>query len=140
GGTAHAFYLGVEGSVPAIPGMKPPLHALCVAPFGIDEGAQAQPCPNAFGLVVGESVRFRFFRSSTRRQDAVGTLLSTWDPGELSELPSLEAVLPAEGRTPGEVVTVRLQSRVTEVGTLEVEALPQGDDKPWRLTFDVRGP
>ena len=33
-----------------------------------------------------------------------------------------------------------VSAQLTEVGTLEVEALPQGDDKPWRLTFDVRGP
>jgi hypothetical protein len=55
-----------------------------------------------FGLIVGEPVRFRFFGSSVRRQDSVGTLLDFWGPDELQELAEIEASLPAQGRTAGE--------------------------------------
>ena len=41
-------------------------------------------------LVVGELVRFRFFGSSVRREDRVGTLLEEWGPDELEELEELE--------------------------------------------------
>ena len=73
GGTARSYYVGVESAVPAVPGFEPPVKALCVAPFGMEEGTQADVPPQEFGLVVGEPTRFRFFASSLRRDDAVGT-------------------------------------------------------------------
>ncbi|HOG04159.1 MAG TPA: Hsp70 family protein, partial [Accumulibacter sp.] len=88
---------------------------------------------------VGEQVRFRFFGSSVRRQDEVGTLLEDWAPDELQELDEIQTTLPAEGRATGEVVRVRLQARVTEAGTLELEALPHDGPQHWKVEFDVRG-
>src|SRR5207248_2712553 len=32
GGTARAYYVGVESAMPAVPGFTPPVRALCVAP------------------------------------------------------------------------------------------------------------
>lgn len=139
GGTARAYYVGVESAMPAIPGMEPPLEALCLAPFGMEEGTEAALPAQEFGLVVGEPVRFRFFGSSVRRQDEVGTLLEFWDADELQELDEIEATLPAEGRAAGEIVRVKLHARVTETGTLELEALPVGGKERWRVEFDVRG-
>jgi hypothetical protein len=37
------------------------------------------------------------------------------------------------------VVRVRLHARVTEAGTLELEALPHDDSARWKVEFDVRG-
>ena len=42
GGTARAYYIGIESSMPAVPGVAPPLQALCVAPFGMEEGTEAE--------------------------------------------------------------------------------------------------
>jgi hypothetical protein len=89
--------------------------------------------------VVGEPVHFRFFGSSVRRQDQVGTLLDFWGPEELQELEEIQATLPSAGRTAGEVVPVKLHARVTETGTLELEAMPRGTDERWKVEFDVRG-
>ncbi|KWR91441.1 Hsp70 family protein [Cupriavidus sp. IDO] len=139
GGTARAYYIAVESSMPAVPGFEPPVQALCVAPFGMEEGTEAALPPQEFGLVVGEPVHFRFFGSSVRRQDQVGTLLDDWGPEELQELEEIQATLPAEGRTAGEVVPVRLHARVTEAGTLELEAVPRGNGERWKVEFDVRG-
>lgn len=139
GGTARAFYVAVESAMPAIPGMEPPIQALCVAPFGMEEGTEAELQTQEFGLVVGEPVHFRFFGSSTRRQDQIGTLLELWQPDELQELDEILATLPTEGRQPGEVVQVRLHARVTEAGTLELSAAPRSGDECWRVEFDVRG-
>ncbi|MEZ4340020.1 MAG: Hsp70 family protein, partial [Sandaracinaceae bacterium] len=138
GGTAQAFYVGVEAAMPAVPGMEPPLTAICVAPFGIEEGTRAEPAPQELGLVVGEPVSFRFFGSSVRRDDVVGTVLERWKSDELEELPEIQATLPAEGKTPGDVVPVRLQAGVTEVGVLELEAIPRSGDDRWRVELDVR--
>ncbi|SNT19091.1 Molecular chaperone DnaK (HSP70) [Noviherbaspirillum humi] len=139
GGTARAFYVGVESSMPAIPGMEPPIQALCVAPFGMEEGTEAELQTQEFGLVVGEPVHFRFFGSSTRRQDQIGTLLDYWAPDELQELEEIQSTLPAEGRQPGEVVQVRLHARVTEAGTLELSAVPRNGSEHWKVEFNVRG-
>ncbi|WP_186081631.1 Hsp70 family protein [Burkholderia gladioli] len=139
GGTARAYYVAIESAMPAIPGMEPPISALCVAPFGMEEGSDAALPEQEFGLVVGEPVQFRFFGSSVRRQDQVGDLLDYWSPEELQELEAIQATLPADGRTPGEVVAVRLHARVTEAGTLELEAVPRGSEARWKVEFDVRG-
>src|SRR5205814_10416612 len=72
GGTGRCYYVGVESPTPAVPGFEPPIKALCVAPFGMEEGTQADVPPQAFGLVTGEPTRFRFFASSLRRDDQVG--------------------------------------------------------------------
>ena len=139
GGTARAYYVAVESAMPAVPGLEPPVSALCVAPFGMEEGTDAALPPQEFGLVVGEPVHFRFFGSSVRRQDQVGTMLDYWSPEELQELEEIQATLPTEGRTPGEVVPVKLHARVTEAGTLELEAMPSGTNERWKVEFDVRG-
>ncbi len=139
GGTAQAYYVAVESSMPAIPGMEPPIQALCLAPFGMEEGSEATLPGQEFGLVVGESVHFRFFGSSVRRQDQVGTTLDFWGPDELHELQAIEAHLPTQGRSAGEVVRVRLHARITEAGVLELEALPVGGTERWKVEFDARG-
>jgi hypothetical protein len=140
GGTSHSYYVGVERSMPAIPGMEPELQALCVVPFGLEEGSEPVSAPQEFGLVVGEPVRFRFFGSSVRREDQVGDLLEEWSGDELEELEEIQTNLPAEGRKKGEVVPVRLQASVSEVGTLELTAMPlAGEEGPWQVAFNTRG-
>ncbi|WP_020160293.1 MULTISPECIES: Hsp70 family protein [Methylobacter] len=138
GGTAASYYVGVESAMPAVPGMPPEIEALCIAPFGMEEGTQEELPDDEFGLVIGEPVRFRFFASNTRRDDVVGTSLDYWAEGELEELDEIEVTLPEEGRRPGEVIPVHLLAAVTEVGTLELQAVSQKDDGRWKIEFDVR--
>lgn len=126
GGTAQAYYVGIESPMPAVPGMEPPLDALCVAPLGQEEGSPPAVLEHDLGVVVGEPVTFRFFMSSVRRADAVGTLLADVEshPNVLEVAP-IEITFPAEGRTPGEIVPVQLRSHVTAIGTLKLEAVPK---------------
>lgn len=138
GGTAASYYVGVESAMPAVPGMPPEVEALCIAPFGMEEGTEEELPDDEFGLIVGEPVRFRFFASNTRREDPVGTRLDYWDEDELEELDEIEITLPEEGRQAGEVVPVHLSAAVTEVGTLELHAISQKDQKRWKIEFDVR--
>ncbi|KQZ52810.1 molecular chaperone DnaK [Massilia sp. Root1485] len=137
GGTARSYYVGVESSMPAIPGFEPPLEALCVAPFGMEEGSELELPGQEVGLVVGEPVHFRFFGSTVRRQDHIGTVLESWSPDELQELNEIQATLPAEGRTPGDVVQVKLHAVATEAGTLELVAVAR-EGQRWKVEFDVR--
>jgi hypothetical protein len=138
GGTAASYYVGVESAMPAVPGMPPDLQALCIAPLGMEEGTEEELLNDEFGLVIGEPVRFRFFASTTRRDDQVGTRLSQWDNEELEELPEIEITLPIENRNPGDIVPVHLCATVTEVGTLELIAVSHQDDNRWKIEFDVR--
>jgi hypothetical protein len=140
GGTSHSYYVGVESAMPAIPGMDPEIQALCLVPFGLEEGSEPVAPPQEFGLVVGEPVRFRFFGSSVRREDQVGDLLEEWREEELDELDDIQTVLPAKEHKKGEVVAVRLQATVTEVGTLELTAIPVATpEEHWNVAFNTRG-
>jgi hypothetical protein len=143
GGTARAYYVGIESAVPAVPGIEPPVSAMCVAPFGMEEGTEANMPPHEFGVVVGEPVSFRFYGSSVRREDTAGVVVEDWKGGELHELPPMEVTLPAEGRQEGDVVPVRLRSQVTEIGTLLLEAepvRPLRERERWRVELSVRTP
>src|SRR2546430_2610618 len=98
--------------------MEPPVKALCVAPFGMEEGTQAEVPPQEFGLVVGEPTRFRFFSSSVRRDDAVGVMLD--DPSasdEFDEVSPIETPLTAGTNEGGKLIPVNLRAAVTETGT-----------------------
>ncbi|MCK5189771.1 MAG: Hsp70 family protein [Methylococcales bacterium] len=138
GGTAASYYVGVESAMPAVPGMPPQVEALCIAPFGMEEGTTEELSKDEFGLVIGEPVRFRFFASNTRREDTVGIRLDYWTDEELEELDEIEITLPEEGHNVGEIVPVHLSAAVTEVGTLELHAVSQQDDHRWKIEFDVR--
>jgi hypothetical protein len=112
---------------------------MCIAPFGMEEGSAGDLLPEEFGLVVGEPVRFRFFGSSVRHQDQVGTTLEHWHGDELQELESISAELPAEGYAQGEIVPVRLRAALSEVGTLRLEAVTRDGTDVWKVEFDTRG-
>jgi hypothetical protein len=124
---------------PAIPGVAPPVKALCVAPFGMEEGTRVTVREAELGLVVGESAEFRFFASSHRPDDKAGALVDV-AKAELDELGPVETLLPAgAGNTPGDVVPVTLASHVTAVGTLELYCQGRGDRERWRLEYSLRG-
>lgn len=134
GGLGRSYYIGVEAALPAVPGMPTPQKALCLAPFGMEEGTEVTLEGKIFGLVVGEPVRFDFLGSLTRRQDTAGTIVEDWE-GEIETLTTLETVLDGE---PGTIVPVVLQVRATEVGALEVWCLAQEGGGRFRLAFNVR--
>ncbi len=54
GGVPRTYYVGIESSMPAVPGMRTPLKALTVAPFGMEEGTSRDLRGREFGLIVGE--------------------------------------------------------------------------------------
>ena len=136
GGTARAYYVGVEPAMPAVPGFEPPVNALCVAPFGMEEGTKADIPPQEFALVVGEPTTFRFFASSVRREDRAGdTIPDAARSEDLEEVAPIETALSGDA---GKLVPVNLQAAVTEVGTLELRCLEKGGPGRWKLEMNVR--
>jgi hypothetical protein len=138
GGTARAYYVGIESAAPAVPGLEPEVTAVCVAPFGMEEGSDPVTLQRDFGLVVGEPARFRFFASSVRRTDHVGNEVPGTD-ASLEELPAIETTLQAPD-SEGKVLPVQLESRVTEVGTLALSCAERGGQRHWKLELSVRQP
>jgi hypothetical protein len=137
GGAARVYYVGVETSLPAIPGFPPPLKALCVVPFGMEEGTETDVPGQEFGLVVGAPAEFRFLGSTVRRGDEVGTLVEDWE-GQIEELAPIATTLNAPSNQEGRTVPVHLHSKMTEVGTLELWCLSRDGKQRWKLEFNVR--
>ncbi len=142
GGTARAYYIGVESAMPAIPGFAPPIKALCVAPFGMEEGSDVDVPGEELGLMVGETAEFRFFASSERKADPPGAVCDP-DEDDLRELDPVEATLApwadgGEEHRAGEVVPVTLRAHVTAIGTLELWCVDRDRQRQWKLEYSVR--
>lgn len=137
GGTARSYYIGIESAMPAVPGLPSPLKALCVVPFGMEEGTEADIPGREFGMVVGEPVEFRFLSSTVRKEDGVGILIDRWSAGEIEELVPVQTAMSDEQDPPGTTIPVSLHAAVTEVGTLDLQ-LRARDGRSWKLEYYVR--
>lgn len=137
-GVSRSYYIGLETSMPAIPGYKPPAKAVCVAEQGMEEGDERVLEEKEFGLVTGATVTFRFFSSSARSDDTMGTVVKDAEK-ELEETTSLEMTLPPiEGFSERSIVPVKLHSRLNELGILELWMQHTQSQQRWNLTFSVR--
>jgi hypothetical protein len=124
--------------MPAIPGFAPPIKALCVAPQGLEEGQAVALPDDELGLVVGEIQTFRFFAAASRSGDEAGALIDA-DSDGLVELDPVEKLIASDGeRVAGELVPVRLEAHVTEVGTLELWCVARDGGGRWKLEYSVR--
>ena len=138
GGTARSYYVGIEVAGLAIPGAPRPLRALCVAPIGMEEGTSADVPSDDIGLVVGQKIAFRFFASSTRKQDQPGVVLRRWSPEELHEMPPVIAEAPRDASIDEPFLPVRFQTRISELGMFELWCVSPKTGGQWKLEFSAR--
>lgn len=137
-GTARSYYIGLESSMPAVPGFKPPVKALCVVPQGMEEGSDCLIEGREFGLVTGKPASFRFFSSEIRSGDTPGQILPN-AKRDLEETARIEVNLPVlEGFAEGQVIPVKIDAVVTETGNLELWMNHTGSDQRWKVEFQVR--
>jgi len=138
GGVPRTYYVGIESTMPAVPGMAAPMKALAVVPFGLEEGSKVELPLRKFALVVGEPAEFRFFSSLSRKTDVPGTMIDEISD-DFEELAPIEVFLPAqeENERGEEIVPVTLESNVTETGMLELWCVAN-DGRRWKLEFNVR--
>ena len=89
---------------------------------------------------MGEPVEFRFLASSNRKKDRVGEILDefTWSEHLAETSPLVSTLEAGDGLEPGTLVPVRLEVRVTEIGTVEVWSLHTQSSRRWKLEFNVR--
>ncbi|MCR9164216.1 MAG: Hsp70 family protein [Nannocystaceae bacterium] len=126
GGTARAYYIGVEGEG----GRR---QALCVAPKGMDDGAQVAVPDRVFDLRLDAPVAFPLYVYTGDRADDPGAVVAP--DAELDPLPALETVLRDRGRA-GSNVPVTLSSSMTETGALEIYlATVELPPRKWKLEF-----
>lgn len=137
-GAARSYYIGLETTMPAVPGFTPPVKALCVVPQGMEEGSELLIEGQEFGLVTGEPAEFRFFSSEVRSGDKAGEILPDAE-AELEETGLLEVNLPpVDGFPAGQAVPVRINPVVTELGNLELWMKHTKSDRRWKVEFQVR--
>jgi hypothetical protein len=133
-GLNKAYYIGVAASLPAVPGMPAPIKALCVAPFGMEEGSATEPSEREFNLIVGEPAKFDFLGSSVRTDDTVGSLVEDWE-GDIEPITTIATTLDG---TYGSVIPVSIEAKLTEIGTLELWCVSRQDASRWKLEFNLR--
>lgn len=136
GGVPRTYYVGIESAMPAVPGLPAPMKALTVVPFGLEEGSKVELPQRKFALIVGEPAEFRFLSSTSRKNDAAGTLLEEIGD-DIEELAPVEVSLPAHDGDREQTVPVTLESNVTETGMLELWCVA-ADGRRWKLEFNVR--
>lgn len=140
GGTSRSYFIGVEEAVPAVPGVSPALRAVCIVPFGMEEGEERELSNQEFALILGEPATFRFFSHATPKlsngiEPDMGTIVRNWKQ-ELTELHPIETVLDKSGAD-GKTARIKLKSKVTELGVLELWCVAS-DRRKWKLEFDIR--
>jgi hypothetical protein len=136
GGTARAYYIGVETNMPAVPGFTPPVKALCVAPFGMEEGTATDIPGTEVGLRIGGEAEFRFLSSSVRRDDRPGTVVEEY-AGQIDELAPIRVTL--DGKPSNEPVPVQMRVAINEIGLMELFFVRKDGKQKWKLEFNVRG-
>ena len=65
---------------------------MATAPFGMEEGTEADVPGREFFLVVGAPAEFRFLGSTVRSEDVVGHIVEEWE-GQIEEMAPLTATL-----------------------------------------------
>ncbi len=137
-GSPRSYYIGIEPAQPAVPGRAPRLKALCVAPFGMDEGAESVVPGAEFGIAIGEPAQFRFFVSTARRADKAGDAVEISDPA-LTELDPIETTLAAtRNATEGKLVPVKLHVKMIDAGVIELRFRESNGEGEWKLAAVVR--
>ena len=138
GGSARAYYIGVDGRNQDASSPSKTVNALCLVRHGMEEGEEVHLSEPEFEVVANQPVSFPLYASSTRMADQPGQLL-TLAQEEIAVLPTIRTVL-RFGKKAGAVkIPVQVSARFTEIGTLELWCEARQTNHRWRLQFQLRG-
>ena len=133
-GAARSYYIGLETSMPAVPGFKPPKRfASCRRDGGRLGIADRRPGVRADHRAA-RRVPFLLVRGAA----AMGGTNSADAERELEETSLLEINLPVESFPAGQGVPVQINPIVTELGNLELWMKHTNSDRRWKVEFQVR--
>jgi len=130
GGTARAYYVGVESNTAR-------RRSVCLIPFGVEPGSETSIEDQTFELVTDRPVSFPLYSSTAPLGHEAGTVVEINDDVFL-ELPSLYTVLRFERNISDRTVQVKLGAKLTELGTLQLWCQAQTSTHRWDLEFNLR--
>ncbi len=135
GGLPRSYYVELDAQ-----GDK--IRAVTVMPRGTEEGSQLELELDGLQLVANRPVAFKLYSSLTRMDDALGSIVE-FDKNDVAETPlhqhaPLQAVIRFGKPGVERAVPVKLISKLTEVGTLELWADSKVSENRWRLQFELR--
>lgn len=131
GATARAYYVGVDTSRPE------DQRAVCLIPFGIEEGGEITIPSPTFEAITDRPVTFPLYSSSAPLGHDAGQIVDVDDDLYVS-LPPLYTVLHFDRGLSGETVPVSLGARLTELGTLQLFCMALRGGHRWDLEFSLR--
>ena len=138
GGSARAYYIGVDDQNQDASSLSKTVNALCLVRHGMEEGEEVHLSEPEFEVVTNQPVSFPLYASSTRMTDQPGQVL-TLAQEEIAVLPAIRTVL-RFGKKAGAVkIPVHVSARFTEIGTLELWCEARQTNHRWRLQFQLRG-
>jgi hypothetical protein len=134
GGSAHGYYLGVEGS-----GAQ--TRAICVVPRGSQEG-ERHVTARPMALKLGRPVRFELFAADAGPVHSPGQVVSV-DDDAFERLPPVATSFEAQQASAEQdaEIPVVLEGELSALGTLELACVEARSDTPrrFRLAFELRG-
>ena len=139
GGSPRAFYLGVAEKRHGAPDAcdRVPDTVLCVAHRGMPEGSELELAEPELTVTTNQPCSFPLYASSTRVGDEAGSLIEA-SPESLSPLPPVRTVLRFGKKLTRREIPVRVVTRLTEIGTMEVSLRSIHSEHQWRLQFRLR--
>jgi hypothetical protein len=132
-GTARTYYLGLDD-----PARDAAVRSvLCLVPRGMDEGSAVPLGNREFSLVTNRPVAFPLLTATDRTGEQAGAVLDV-PRDALTVLPPIRTVLRFGRKLEERTLPVRLDARLTELGTLEVWCRSSTTEHRWRLEFRLR--
>ena len=128
-GLPRTYYIGVQTES----GPK----AVCLIPAGTEPGKDLDPPDTTFELQTDTPVEFPIYYSATRLTDAVGVSVDL-DMDQLTALPPIRTVIQQKSAAESKTAGIRVNGRLTEIGTLDLWCSAVADNERWKLQFDVR--
>ena len=134
GGSARSYYLMLGDAD------EKPRRGVCLFPRGAEEGEEVTLEARTFSLKLGQPVRFPLASSTGEAVlHRAGDIVEV-EGDTFRELPPLAAVLEDERGQAGGRIPVRIQSALTEVGTVELSCIAaDGPSRRWKLELQLRG-
>ncbi|MCU4677181.1 Hsp70 family protein [Catenovulum sp. 2E275] len=135
GGSARSYYIAIESAEPAIPGFEPPVQAMCIVPYGMEEGTTHEISGEEIELCLwtGQVGEFDFLSSTTRNHDQAGELCEI-DEEELEFHKPIEAEIKGEER----IAQIDLRAHFTDIGVLELYCVDRETQIAHKIEFNVR--
>jgi len=132
GGAARTYYLGLDDAV-----TDERRRALCLVPRGMEEGESLEIATPEFELLANRAVAFPLLTATDRTGEHAGDVVE-YAPGALATMPPIRTVLRFGRKLAEATLPVRVEVRLTEIGTLELWCRSRTTDHRWRLEFRLR--